>query len=138
MVWKLRKNSDSENQKSPKEIRCHTCKYIFVFKEFYSKPMSIEIYYFSGTGNSLFIARELANKLQGKLIPIASLIKQERINSESEIIGVVFPVYLAHLNGIPLIVKDFIQKLAQLDSKYLFAVCTCGGYEIVNALPTLS
>jgi len=32
--------------------------------------MSAEIYYFSGTGNSLFAAKEIARKINGKLVSI--------------------------------------------------------------------
>ncbi|MCK9244810.1 MAG: EFR1 family ferrodoxin [Candidatus Marinimicrobia bacterium] len=99
--------------------------------------MSTEIYYFSGTGNSLVVARRLAEKTQGKLIAIASVIEQESIRTNADRIGIVFPSYLAHLYGIPLIVERFVKKLRYADSQYIFAVCTCGGYQSVNALPTL-
>jgi len=44
---------------------------------------------------------------------------------------------MAQLFGIPLIVENFVKKLKDIESKYVFAVCTCGGMESVNALPTL-
>jgi Pyruvate/2-oxoacid:ferredoxin oxidoreductase delta subunit len=44
---------------------------------------------------------------------------------------------MAQLHGIPLIVERFIRGLEDIGSKYIFAVCTCGGYEDFNGLPTL-
>lgn len=86
--------------------------------------MVIEIYYFSGTGNSLYIARELAKKLDAKLIPIASVIKKDKIRLNADKIGIIFPVYI---NEPPVIVKKFIEKLENLENKYIFAVSTYGG-----------
>lgn len=99
--------------------------------------METEIYYFSGTGNSLSIARDLAKITNGKLIPIASVIGKESIDIKSERFGIVFPCYLAQQFGIPLIVENFVSRLTNISSKYIFAICTCGGFENVNALPTL-
>jgi ferredoxin len=43
-------------------------------------------------------------------------------------VGVVFPVYYAtNDDGVPLIVARFIEKIENLNSKYVFAVCTYGG-----------
>ena len=99
--------------------------------------MSFEIYYFTGTGNSLVIARGIAERIKGTLIPIPAIMNNQSIKTDADNIGIVFPSYMAHLYGIPLIVERFIKKLEDIGSKYIFAVCTCGGYESVNALPTL-
>ncbi|HPR31227.1 MAG TPA: EFR1 family ferrodoxin [Prolixibacteraceae bacterium] len=96
-----------------------------------------EIYYFSGTGNSLYVAREIARLTHSELIAIPGVIDHEKIQSESENLCLVFPVYLAQLNGIPLMVKRFVEKIDAIQTKKLFAVCTCGGLEYFNALPTL-
>jgi flavodoxin/Pyruvate/2-oxoacid:ferredoxin oxidoreductase delta subunit len=85
------------------------------------------IYYFSGTGNSLFIARKIAGKTDSVLIPIPAVINYDSITCEAEIIGIVFPVYYATNDcGVPLIVSRFIKKLKNINSKYIFAVCTSG------------
>ncbi len=53
--------------------------------------MSTEIYYFSGTGNSLFVARELQHRIPGaKLIPIISLLNSDAIKTTAETVGIVF------------------------------------------------
>jgi ferredoxin len=89
--------------------------------------MSAEIYYFSGTGNSLFAAREIAGKISGKLVSIPSVIEEKHIRSEADAIGIVFPVFYAtNDSGVPIIIRRFIRKLEKLDSKYIFAVATCG------------
>jgi len=85
--------------------------------------MSTEIYYFSGTGNSLVIARDIAEKINGNLIPIPSVIDKKSIKTDADIVGIVFPVYN---HGIPFIIKRLINKMDTLDKKYIFGVCTYG------------
>lgn len=53
----------------------------------------VEVYYFSGTGNSLAVARGIADNTNGKLISIVSIIENERIISNADVIGIIFPVY---------------------------------------------
>jgi ferredoxin len=89
--------------------------------------VSTEIYYFSGTGNSLVVARDIAEKTNGKLVSIPSVMREESVKPAADVIGLVFPVYYATNDcGIPLIVGRFVRKLEDLGSKYIFAVCTCG------------
>jgi len=85
--------------------------------------MTGQIYYFSGTGNSLAVARGLAEQLEAKLTSIPRLMDRETITAEAEVVGLVFPIYHG---GLPLIVKRFIDRLSSLQEKYLFAVCTYG------------
>jgi ferredoxin len=97
----------------------------------------MEIYYFSGTGNSLHVAKTLARKTDGVLCSVASVVCEQSIQPKADSIGIVFPCYLAQLNGVPLVVEKFVQKLEGIEDKYIFAVCTCGGYTCVDALPAL-
>ncbi len=83
----------------------------------------VEIYYFSGTGNSLAVARDIARRLNGKLIPVMSVMDQDLIGKEADVIGMVFPIYDFKP---PKLLADFIGKLADIGSKYLFAVSTYG------------
>lgn len=84
----------------------------------------VVIYYFSGTGNSLYLAREAAKLLDGELISIASTISMEQVIPDGDVIGIVYPVYY---NELPVVVKDFARKLSGIKDKYIFAVCNYGG-----------
>ncbi len=86
-----------------------------------------EIYYFSGTGNSLVVARDIAGKMNGNLISIPSTMDKDRITTDADIIGIVFPLYYLGIVDIPLVVQRFVGKLDEINSKYIFAVCTYGG-----------
>lgn len=88
--------------------------------------MNSEIYYFTGTGNSLAVARDIALKTDGKLIPIPSVIDKDIIKTETDAIGIVFPTYYEPFGGVPLIVRRFANKLYNINSKYIFAICTYG------------
>ena len=89
--------------------------------------MKADIYYFSGTGNSLVVAKDIKDRLNGNLISIPTIIDQKIIESFAEIVGIIFPVYYADICGIPLIVERFIEKFSGKNQKYLFAVCTHKG-----------
>ncbi len=86
--------------------------------------MGTVIYYFSGTGNSLTVAKDIAEEIGGILIPVASLLDKKMITPDADVIGIVFPVYYGEL---PIIVKEFAEKLKNIHQKYVFAVCTYGG-----------
>lgn len=81
------------------------------------------IFYFSGTGNSLSTAKEISNKLHGKLIPIIQALSTEN-NYFDDIIGIVSPVYCMDL---PKIVEDFLQKFELKNPSYIFGIVTCAG-----------
>lgn len=77
------------------------------------------IFYFTGTGNSLYVAK----KIGGNLVSIAQAVRKERQLYEDDVIGFVFPTYAV---GIPRIVQNFVNQ-NQFHAKYSFAVMTCGG-----------
>lgn len=81
--------------------------------------MKPNIYYFSGTGNSLAAARGLAARLVARLVPIASPAGHERIEADSNTIVIVYPAYWGK---VPAIVRNFASRLCGLEGKYLFAV----------------
>lgn len=84
--------------------------------------MSVEIYYFSGTGNSLHVARELQKRMPGtRLIPIAGLLSRESVRTGSEAVGFVFPIYN---HTIPVFIKEFAGRLDLESARYIFAVAT--------------
>ncbi len=85
--------------------------------------MGTTLYYFSGTGNSLKVARDIADKLgDAEIVSIPDIVDQDAISS-SGCIGLVFPVYAY---GLPLIATRFLKKLSlQGNDTYVFAVATC-------------
>ena len=86
------------------------------------------IFYFSGTGNSEWIAKEIAKKQNEEIRFIPQIIQKKEIYyraAENEKIGFVFPIYSW---GPPKIVLNFIKHLTLefSASNYFFFVCTCG------------
>ncbi|MBS7526354.1 EFR1 family ferrodoxin [Fusibacter paucivorans] len=93
-----------------------------------------KLYYFSGTGNSLAVAKQLAKGLHATYYSMSDTQSDASASSETaEIIGFIFPVY-NHLT--PYIVKRFVQQLKISESTYCFAVCTYGDSPCVS-LPYL-
>jgi len=86
--------------------------------------VSIDVYYFSGTGNSLAVARDIAEKTRGNLKSIPAVMRKERIETDADTVGVVFPVQ--GIVRIPNMVERFVEKLNDISSKYIFAVSTYG------------
>lgn len=81
------------------------------------------IYCFTATGNSLKVARDIADDLaDAELVSIPQL-SDETIRPATERVGMVFPTYFG---GLPLIVRRFIERLET--PGYVFAVTTCGGF----------
>ncbi|MBU4212817.1 MAG: 4Fe-4S dicluster domain-containing protein [Verrucomicrobia bacterium] len=93
--------------------------------------MNTILYYFSGTGNSLVIARDLAAALVNTTLIAIPRALQEPVAGAADAaaavdaVGIVFPVYAW---GPPRIVTDFINSRTWNGIPYLFAVCTCGGF----------
>ena len=83
------------------------------------------IYYFSGTGNSKWVAEEIARRTDDEAQSIAELVKDGPTvvyAGKDARIGVVFPIYAW---GAPPIVERFCKSIT-LAGAYAFAVCTCG------------
>ena len=84
--------------------------------------MKTTIFYYSGTGNSLKIAKDISAKLENsEIIPIAKLWEQNKIVPQSEKIGFIFPLYFM---GCPSIILEFLNKLEVDKVNYIFAVVT--------------
>jgi len=86
--------------------------------------MQTKIFYFTGTGNSLAVARNIADELgDTELISISKVIN-ENIIMDTPKVGLVFPVYMW---GIPNMVVDFVNTIDITEDQYVFAVTTCAG-----------
>lgn len=81
------------------------------------------IFYFTATGNSLFVARELAGE-EGELISIPQEIDNPNPIYDAEEIGFVFPTYV-HIP--PAMVQDFFNR-STFNADYLFAIATYGAH----------
>lgn len=90
---------------------------------------NVEIYYFSGTGNSLYAAKELQKRIpEINLIPIVSFLNKDIIETNAETVGFIFPV---HRMTIPIPVKKFLEKLDLNSASYIFAIATRASTEHV-------
>lgn len=79
------------------------------------------VLFFTGTGNCLYVARQLAGK-EGEILSIPQLMRKKQFEIEADEIGLVYPIY-GHMP--PYMVREFIKK-AQLKAEYKFAVLTYG------------
>ncbi|MGL1894192.1 MAG: EFR1 family ferrodoxin [Spirochaetaceae bacterium] len=87
--------------------------------------MRTELYYFTGTGNSLYLTKQIANKFENsKIIPITNLDLTKDVISYAENIGIIFPVYCL---DIPEIVKQFMKVLKTNNNSYIFIYYSYGG-----------
>lgn len=90
------------------------------------------IFYFSGTGNSLYAAQKISRDINERLISIAGETNSgssfEYSLAENEVIGFVYPVYAWRA---PSMVVKFIRKMKfkNYRNNYIFSVCTCGDEE---------
>jgi len=85
--------------------------------------MTTRIYYFTGTGNSLWAARSLAEKLGDvTLTPIVRALQEGDTSPSEDRVGIVCPVYMYRL---PHIVVRFVRQLET--PAPVFVVTTMGG-----------
>lgn len=91
----------------------------------------MKIFYFTGTGNSLSIAKKIASEFEdSELIPIASIIKGnlKELNLEGTV-GFVVPTYYL---GFPKIVESFFSMINLNNTNYTFLIVTRGSQNVVN------
>lgn len=85
------------------------------------------VYYFTGTGNSLQIANDIATQIENKTKGICNVrkitdYKGEKL--EADTVGLIFPVYNW---GLPLIVVNFLKKVNISNDTYVYAIANYGG-----------
>lgn len=83
------------------------------------------IFYFSGTGNSQFIAKEVSAHIKDEIVSINSLIKRNKageFNSEKPLVFVT-PTYAWR---IPRSVKEWLNKAKFYGNKNAYFILTCG------------
>jgi ferredoxin len=85
--------------------------------------MKTIIYYYTGTGNSLWTSRLLAAQLgETEVYPMTSI--TGGAPAETEAIGLVFPV---HMWGVPSPVLNFLKRLEKDPNRYYFACAVNAG-----------
>jgi ferredoxin/flavodoxin len=95
--------------------------------------MLTTIYCYTSTGNSLMIARTIAERLgDTEILPIARF-RKERASPASGRVGIIFPI---HAWGPPRTVSEFIENLDLGGVRYTFAIASCGG-TAAGTLPLL-
>jgi ferredoxin len=93
--------------------------------------MDTTIFFYTGTGNSLWTARKLAEKSGiAELIPLA-LTGHGPIRTDTQRIGIAFPV---HIWGLPQPVIDFVRRLENDSKKYYFALAVNAGQVAASLL----
>jgi ferredoxin len=86
--------------------------------------MNTVIYYYTGTGNSLWTARALAGKLgETDLVPMYWM-NSGLLDRNADCVGLVFPV---HIWGVPSLVQQFLHAMNKQSGVYYFAVAVNGG-----------
>lgn len=93
--------------------------------------MRTTLFFFTGTGNSLFIAKSLAEGLgEVRMIPITGCPGDDPIFLGDEVIGVIYPTYFL---DVPEVVKSFLLRLQVSPESYLFLFANYGA-QLGNAL----
>lgn len=83
------------------------------------------IYYFTGTGNSEWVARRLAESTNDAVKSMADMVKAKETPEpigEHDVLGIVFPVYAW---STPKYVTDFIKRIKVHKKAFVYAVATC-------------
>lgn len=82
------------------------------------------IFYFTGTGNSRWVASQLASAMGDEAFDISFCLRSGKIPPVAgKRVGVVFPI---HSWRAPRPVMEFLSHLELPEGMYRFAVCTCG------------
>lgn len=87
--------------------------------------METKIFYFSATGNSLYVAKRLKGKLKDcELVSISKAYNEGEFEYNCEKAIIIFPL---HSFGLPIIVDKFVSKLILNKNTYIFVVQVTGG-----------
>lgn len=93
--------------------------------------MTTRLYYYTGTGNSLWVARQLAQRLDGPAELVSLGTDYVLPDAECDRIGLVFPV---HVWGLPQHVRDFAGRLTAAPNRYVFALAVNAGQAAATLL----
>ena len=86
--------------------------------------MQNTIFYFTGTGNSLKVAKDISAGIQNsELLSMATNMHKVSDYALQGSVGFVFPVYYC---GLPRLVQEFITAIDLTNISYIYIVCTYG------------
>lgn len=84
------------------------------------------ILYFTGTGNSRWVAERLADATRDVAIALTDYIRRGTVPqglADADAVGVVFPIHSWYA---PRLLADYLSRLQLPHGSYRYAVCTCG------------
>lgn len=86
--------------------------------------MNTLVAYFTGTGNSLFVAKEITKNIQNsKLVSISKILREKLTFPEFTKVVVIYPVYYC---GLPLIIQNFFKVFDFNSFDKIYYICTSG------------
>jgi ferredoxin len=92
--------------------------------------METKLYVYTGTGNSLWIARQLALELKEATVEFIPYLRKD-FKGEADRVGIIFPV---HIWGLPSRVIQFVNHLQVTPETYLFALAVNAGQPAATLL----
>jgi len=81
----------------------------------------MKIYYFTGTGNSYWVAKKIGEYFSAEVCSIVDFRHENSVVADDDVIGIVCPTYMS---DIPWIIKEFLLKLSSAAKPYTFAILT--------------
>ena len=98
--------------------------------------MNTVIFYFSSTGNSLYVAKRLKEEIGNtEIVSIKKALKEDKLNYNCNRIGIVYPL---HCFDIPPVVSDFLSLVNLNEDTYAFAVQVTGGDSSKNGFVSIN
>lgn len=96
----------------------------------------MKIYYFTSTGNSLYVAKKIKEKIEDcELISIPKALKNEEFIVKDETVGFIYPI---HCGSLAMVVEEFISKVKIDKDSYVFAIGVTGGGEAKTSFPHIN
>ncbi len=92
--------------------------------------MKLQLYAYTGTGNSLWVARQLASELKEATLQFMPALSRE-LKVEADGVGLIFPV---HIWGLPVRVIQFVNHLVVKPGTSFFALAVNAGQPAATVL----
>ncbi|MGL4740488.1 MAG: EFR1 family ferrodoxin [Sarcina sp.] len=87
--------------------------------------MNTKIFYYTSTGNSLYVGKRLLDSIsESELISMTLSLKKNEFKYACDTAIFVYPI---HCFSLPIIVADFIKKLELTNCNYIYSVAISGG-----------